>query len=305
MINTVNQNTVKFSNDLFFKYMLSSTHPLSLSILKKLIEVVSGITCQKLEVLNPNISAATVNQKSIVLDIHARDENNNEIDIEMQMYGSEAGENKRFQYYGAKLLTEQLERGKEYYQLSRVMQLILINRKGENLIDEYISRNQDNKREKEYLNIRYYVNMRKIEEILKEKGRGELNEIERISYLFIRNRYDDIIKEDKEDIIRQVVKMYDRFKRNEEMWELGKQRELALIRERSFKHEYHDLGFKQGLAKGILKEKRAKCNKIIEKVYHEEALSWIEGLNANQLDKLFELAFETDDFMMLKKKVEN
>lgn len=64
---------------------------------------------------------------------------------------------------------EQLNQGEEYYQLRRVYQYILINSDNDKLINEYAFRNKDNQLEEENLNIRYYVYMKRINEIVREK----------------------------------------------------------------------------------------------------------------------------------------
>lgn len=128
--------------------------------------------------------------------------------------------------------------------------------------------------------------MKEIREILKDKKKGELNDLERLCCLFIKNSYDDIIKGEENDIIRQVVEMYNEFKKDKKLWDLGNERELALIREESLKMEYEDRvakgikegiaqgieeriqqgikqGMKQGLEKEIENEKRNSCVKIL------------------------------------------
>lgn len=139
-----NQNMVSFSNDLFFKYCLSRDNPISQTLRKKLVALISGIHCQSLTVLNPEINQEHVGKKCIILDLNAVDENGQTIDIEIQMSGYTVTEQKRFQYYGARILVEQLNQGEEYYQLHRVYQYILINSDNDQLIDEYAFRNKDN-----------------------------------------------------------------------------------------------------------------------------------------------------------------
>lgn len=80
--------------------------------------------------------------------------------------------------------------------------------------------------------------------------------------------------------------MYNEFKKDKKLWDLGNERELALIREESLKMEYEDRvakgikegiaqgieeriqqgikqGMKQGLEKEIENEKRNSCVKIL------------------------------------------
>lgn len=99
--------------------------------------------------------------------------------------------------------------------------------------------------------------------------------------------------------------MYNEFKNDEEMWELGKQRELAKIREASFKTEYENKGIEKGIEKGTLKTLISSCNLIIQNLYKVECKSWLNSLSKNQLEKLQELAFKEKDFKSLKEKIES
>lgn len=112
-------NTVSFSNDLFFKYAFSRDNDISLQLRKKLIWLISGINCKELTVRNPEINQSHVNAKNITLDVMAKDEFDHPIDIEIQMRCYETTEKKRFQFYGARMLVNQLEQGKKYYELNK------------------------------------------------------------------------------------------------------------------------------------------------------------------------------------------
>ena len=81
------QNNVRFSNDLFFKYLLSRDTFESKKIRKFIVKSVTGLDCQQMIVKNPEINQNTVLAKNIILD------------IEMQMAGSSNSESTRFHYY--------------------------------------------------------------------------------------------------------------------------------------------------------------------------------------------------------------
>lgn len=312
-------NTVSFGNDLFFKYAFSRDNDISISLRKKLIYLISGIKCKELTVRNPEINQSHVDAKNIILDILIKDENDHLIDIEIQMYNHGTTEKKRFQFYGARMLVNQLEQGRKYYELNKVYQYILINEYNphhNDLIECYMFRNEYNEVEPENLNERYYVFMKE------SKKKKSLNDLERLCSLFINNKYSDIIKEDKEDIIRQVVEMYDEFKKDKKMWDLGNERELALIREESIKMEYEDRikkgieqgikeGIKQGVKQGIelakneaLEKNRRRCNKMIKERYHQDSTKWVENLSEQQLDEIISLIFKEDDYDLFKQKID-
>ena len=302
-------NTVSFSNDLFFKYAFSRDCDVSLQLRKKLIYLISGIKCKELTVRNPEINQSHVNAKNIILDIMIKDEYDHPIDLEIQMRSYETSEKKRFQFYGARMLVNQLEQGKKYYELNKVYQYILINEKNphrHDLIECYMFRNAQNEIETANLNERYYVYMKEIRRILKNKKKGELNDLERLCSLFIKNNYDDIIKDEKNDIIRQVVEMYKEFKKDKKLWDLGNERELALIREESLKMEYEDRvakGIKEGIEQGKKYEKRNSCIKMLKKRYQKDCSKWVAQLNDKQLEQIYEYIFEETDFEKLKQRI--
>ena len=280
-------------------------------------------------VKNPEINQNTVLAKNIILDICAVDETGRVIDIEMQMAGNNNSESARFQFYGARLLVEQLDAGEKYNMLRPVYQIIFINDDDDCLIRDYAYRDSNGRMEKGNLNYRYFIKMKHIEKILKEKEVKELNDLERLCYLFIKNEYTDIIKEKEEDIIGMVIKMYDKFRNNEPMWSIANQLALARIRTESFKDEYHskgleegiEIGIKQGLEKGIEQGEKQGIEKgieigkkemfiemikeQIEGRYHQECSEWVEGLSEKQLKLISKYIFEEDEFEALKERIDN
>lgn len=316
MKETVFQNNfVKFNNDLFFKYLLSRDTLESSMLRKQLVKLVTNLDCKEMIVKNPQIDQAAVLAKNIVLDICAVDDLGRIINIEMQMKGSSQSESKRFQYYGARLLVEQINQGEEYYDLQPVYQIIFINENDDQLIKSYAFRDYEGKMEKGNLNHRYYVMMKHIDKILREKGIRKLNDLERMCYLFIKNEYTDIIGKEEKDIIRMVIEMYDEFKNNEPMWSLANQLELAKIRERSFKLEYEAKekeavakgiakGIAQGVEQGIEQGIEEGIKKMLKKRYQKECSQWVKELNEKQLELIYDYIFEETEFEKLKQRID-
>ena len=260
-------------------------------------------------VKNPEINQNTVLAKNIILDICTVDEKGRVIDIEMQMAGSSNSESARFQFYGARLLVEQLDAGEKYNMLRPVYQIIFINDDDDCLIRDYAYRDSEGKMENGNLNYRYFIKMKHIEKILKEKEVKELNDLERLCYLFIKNEYTGIIKEKEEDIIGMVVKMYDKFRNNEPMWSIANQLALAKIRTESFKDEYRSKGLEEGIKIGIKQGEKQGMKKekveMIKERYHQECSEWIEGLSEKQLKLINKYIFEEDEFEAFKERIDN
>ena len=318
---TVIQNNVSFSNDLFFKYLLSRD-TFESKIRKFIVKSVTGLDCQQMIVKNPEINQNTVLAKNIILDICAVDEKGRIIDIEMQMAGSSNSESTRFQFYGARLLVEQIDTGEKYHQLRPVYQIIFINEDDDRLIKEYAFRDDQGEVEKSNLNYRYFIKMRHIDKLIKEKGIAGLDDLERLCYLFIKNEYPDIMKEREEDIVEMVIKMYDKFRSNEPIWSLANQLALAKLRTESLEMEREEKtakrieeGIKQGIEIGreegveigkkeTLKKEKQRCIKILKKQYHQDCQEWVESLSEKQLEEIIELIFKEEDFKVFKQKID-
>ena len=311
-----NNNNVRFSNDLFFKYLLSRDTLESIKLRKFIVKSVTHLDCQQMIVKNPEINQNTVLAKNIILDICAVDETGRVIDIEMQMAGNSNSESTRFQFYGARLLVEQIDTGEKYHQLRPVYQIIFINEDDDRLIKDYAFRDDQGELEKENLNYRYFIKMRHIDKIIKEKGIEGLNDLERLCYLFIKNEYTAIMKEREEDIVEMVIKMYDKFRSNEPIWSLANQLALAKLRTESLEMEREEKtakrieeGIKQGIEQGVEIGKketlRQTCIKMIKKQYHQDCQEWVEGLSEKQIELIYKYIFEEEDFEVFKQRIEN
>ena len=161
----IDNNNVRFSNDLFFKYLLSRDTLESIKLRKFIVKSVTHLDCQQMIVKNPEINQNTVLAKNIILDICAVDEKGRIIDIEMQMAGNSNSESTRFQFYGTRLLVEQIDTGEKYHQLRPVYQIIFIN-EDDRLIKDYAFRDDQGELKKENLNYRYFIKMRHIDQII-------------------------------------------------------------------------------------------------------------------------------------------
>ena len=321
---TVIQNNVSFSNDLFFKYLLSRDTFESKKIRKFIVKSVTGLDCQQMIVKNPEINQNTVLAKNIILDICAVDEKGRIIDIEMQMAGSSNSESTRFQFYGARLLVEQIDTGEKYHQLRPVYQIIFINEDDDRLIKEYAFRDDQGEVEKSNLNYRYFIKMRHIDKLIKEKGIAGLNDLERLCYLFIKNEYPDIMKEREEDIVEMVIKMYDKFRSNEPIWSLANQLALAKLRTESLEMEREEKtakrieeGIKKGIEQGIEQGieigreegveigKKETLVELIKGKYQIDCSNWIKELSKKQMKSIYEYIFKENDFEQLKQLVDS
>ena len=82
---------------------------------KKFLEMVLGISINKINVSKEKDISHNPDYKGIRLDVYANDENNTRYDIEMQVAKQELG--KRIRYYHSQMDMELLESGHKYKEL--------------------------------------------------------------------------------------------------------------------------------------------------------------------------------------------
>ncbi|WP_027089529.1 hypothetical protein, partial [Thomasclavelia saccharogumia] len=195
------------------------------------------------------------------------------------------------------------------------------------LIKEYAFRDDQGEVEKSNLNYRYFIKMRHIDKLIKEKGIAGLDDLERLCYLFIKNEYPAIMKEREEDIVEMVIKMYDKFRSNEPIWSLANQLALAKLRTESLEMEREEKiakrieeGIKQGIEQGIergveqgieigrkqeIKRNKNNCIELLKGRYQKDCSKWVESLNEKQIRLIYKYIFIEDDFEVFKQRIEN
>ena len=208
------QERLKYDNDIFFKFALGTEDEDAAFIRNTIIERVTGIHPKESTVLNPNLDPAILKKKKMVLDIRVKDSEGREYGIEMQTTYSKQSELKRFELYGARMLSNQLDSGERYYDLLPVYQIIFLDSYAEHtkkLIDAYQMRNEEGEVEsKRSLMKRIYIYLPEINAIVKRKGFEKLNDFEQLclvlpsGYLFKNNDEDGILKTE-ERLVKKVI----------------------------------------------------------------------------------------------------
>ncbi len=177
------EDVLNYRNDLFFKYTLSREDEGSIFARNTIIERVTGIRVKESTVMNPNLDPKTIGKKKIILDVHVKDENGQLFCIEMQTTFSET-ELKRFEFYGARALNDQLNRGEKYELLKPVHQIIFIDEypwNNQNLMNHYQMRTEKGEVEnKKALIKRSYIHLPVINELVRKQGILKLNDFEQL-----------------------------------------------------------------------------------------------------------------------------
>ena len=191
------EDVLNYRNDLFFKYTLSREDEGSIFARNTIIERVTRIRVKESTVMNPNLYPKTIGKKKIILDVHVKDENNQLFCIEMQTTFTET-ELKRFEFYGARALNDQLNSGEKYELLKPVHQIIFIDEypwNNQNLMNHYQMRTEKGEVEnKKALIKRSYIHLPVINELVRKQGILKLNDFEQLCFLFENNENDAILK---------------------------------------------------------------------------------------------------------------
>ena len=306
------EDVLNYRNDLFFKYTLSREDEGSIFARNTIIERVTGIRVKESTVMNPNLDPKTIGKKKIILDVHVKDENGQLFCIEMQTTFTET-EKKRFEFYGARALNDQLNSGEKYELLKPVHQIIFIDEypwNNQNLMNHYQMRTEKGEVEnKKALIKRSYIHLPVINEMVRKQGILKLNDFEQLCFLFENNENDAILKT-KERLVKVFVEKYKEMQKNEKLWSTAMAIQMGEARYRNGLNDSYkeglEQGLEQGIERGIRKGKeegeRQLLKRQIEKKYHEDATEWLKTLTSEQLIWISEQLFTCDTLSDLKQK---
>ena len=296
------EERLNYDNDIFFKFALGTEDEDAAFIRNTIIERVTGIHPKESSVLNPNLDPAILKKKKMVLDIRVKDNKGREYGIEMQTTYSKKSELKRFELYGARMLSNQLDNGEKYYELLPVYQIIFLDSYAEHtrkLIDTYQMRNEEGEVEsKRSLMRRIYIYLPEINAIVKRKGFEKLNDFEQLCYLFKNNDEDDILKTE-ERLVKKVMEKYKKFHDAEDLWSIAMATQIQEQREKNAILDSFEDGVEQGQEEGV----RMLLRRQMESKYHEDCSAWLCSLTMEQLDLVSNLLFTCDTLQELKNQL--
>ena len=299
------EDVLNYRNDLFFKYTLSREDEGSIFARNTIIERVTGIRVKESTVMNPNLDPKTIGKKKIILDVHVKDENGQLFCIEMQTTFTET-EKKRFEFYGARALNDQLNSGEKYELLKPVHQIIFIDEypwNNQNLMNHYQMRTEKGEVEnKKALIKRSYIHLPVINELVRKQGILKLNDFEQLCFLFENNENDAILKT-KERLVKVFMEKYKEMQKNEKLWSTAMAIQMGEARYRNGLNDSYKEGLEKGLEQGLEQGERLLLKRQIEKKYHEDATEWLKTLTSEQLISISEQLFTCDTLSDLKQKI--
>ncbi len=151
----------------------------------------------------------------------------------------------------------------------------------------------------------YYVFLKEIDRIIKEKGKENLNDLEELSYLIEKGSLCDRIN--MTEVGRIMKRKYDRFMEDmnlrEEAWAYEKARWDELARYDDMKKEL-DAQLAEAKMKAAEAETKAKAEfvlKLFKSKYLNEDTQWLENLTEQQYDQIFKKLIEDASLEEIKK----
>ena len=205
---------------------------------------------------------------------------------------------KRFEFYGARALNDQLNSGEKYELLKPVHQIIFIDEypwNNQNLMNHYQMRTEKGEVEnKKALIKRSYIHLPVINELVRKQGILKLNDFEQLCFLFENNENDAILKT-KERLVKVFMEKYKEMQKNEKLWSTAMAIQMGEARYRNGLND----SYKEGLEQG----ERLLLKQMIKKKYHEDATEWLKTLTSEQLISISEQLFTCNTLSDLKQKV--
>ena len=213
---------------------------------------------------------------------------------------------KRFEFYGARALNDQLNSGEKYELLKPVHQIIFIDEypwNNQNLMNHYQMRTEKGEVEnKKALIKRSYIHLPVINELVRKQGILKLNDFEQLCFLFENNENDAILKT-KERLVKVFMEKYKEMQKNEKLWSTAMAIQMGEARYRNGLNDSYKEGLEKGLEQGLEQGERLLLKRQIEKKYHEDATEWLKTLTSEQLISISEQLFACDTLSDLKQKI--
>ena len=300
---------VSYHNDVFFKYALSREDEDSKYIRHSIIEALTGIKPKDSRVSNPELNADIFTKKDIILDVYVVDERGYAYDIEMQMSSKTTSEMKRFEYYGSRMISNQLHKGEDYRRLKPVYQFIFIDaydmEEKSCLVSMYQMRNKKGRIEhQDALLHRAYIHLPAINVIVKQRGMEHMNAFEKMCYLFKNGETHAILKTE-EGLVKKLMEKHMHMKTENQWWSIAEAAEIGKARYQNVIDDYYEEGMKKGIEEGKLEGIQLIVQSLVQTKYQMDAHEWIQTLTLEQLTVISSNILTCDSFNELKHLIEN
>ena len=238
--------------------------------------------------VNPILRRETIEDKMGILDVVARINNKENVDIEMQMISNEKLP-ERILYYWARLFSKGIKKGEDYEKLEKTIAILITNEKIEKFEKlkyhtEWKIFEKENK--KEMLTDKLEIHIIELEKI--EENNQESND-KLLDWLYFlinpdSRRVKEKMEENKE--LKEAKEKLDKITEDERMQQLAWWREKAIYEENTMLNSSFRKGKKDGIAEGRIKEKIEVAKKMKQEKIQIETIIKVTGLTKEEIEQL-------------------
>lgn len=281
---------LKLTSDFAFKTLFIRSPDLLVDLVNSVLEITSENYIKKLNILNPEILKETLKDRKSILDIKAKDENENVINIEMQ----DRSRNyllKRFIFYLTKIYSGQLKEGESYIKLKKAFSINFLNFNF-SLLKSNVSYNSFfclMGRAKPNILLTEDFGIHFIELLkFKKKSTDITNKLE--TWIYVIKNSSNLTEDDMSTIIEKNPKMEKTFQeletisRDKDVWNDYEERQKILKDQIAYDEEIAE-SKQEGIEKGEMKKALVVAKKMLEDKISIEDICKYTGLTKEDLEK--------------------
>ena len=287
MVQEKNKKTLSPKLDVVFQALFGEIG--NERITKAFLQEILKEKIDKIELnVNPILRRETIEDKMGVLDVIAKINNKQNIDIEMQMISNEKLP-ERILYYWARLFSKGIKKGENYEKLEKTIAILITNKKIKKFEElkyhtEWKIFETENK--KEMLTDKLEIHIIELEKI--EENNQESND-KLLDWLYFlinpdSRRVKEKMEENKE--LKEAKEKLDKITEDERMQQLAWWREKAIYEENTMLSSSFKKGKKEGIKEGKEKEKIENAKKMKAEKIPIETIIKITELTREEIEKL-------------------
>ena len=287
MVQEKNKKTLSPKLDVVFQALFGEIG--NERITKAFLQEILKEKIDKIELnVNPILRRETIEDKMGVLDVIAKINNKQNIDIEMQMISNEKLP-ERILYYWARLFSKGIKKGENYEKLEKTIAILITNKKIKKFEElkyhtEWKIFETENK--KEMLTDKLEIHIIELEKI--EENNQESND-KLLDWLYFlinpdSRRVKEKMEENKE--LKEAKEKLDKITEDARMQQLAWWREKAIYEENTMLSSSFKKGKKEGIKEGKEKEKIENAKKMKAEKIPIETIIKITELTRDEIEKL-------------------
>ena len=283
MIQEKNKKTLSPKLDVVFQALFGEVG--NERITKAFLQEILKEKIDKIELnVNPILRRETIEDKMGVLDVVAKINNKENVDIEMQMISNEKLP-ERILYYWARLFSKGIKKGETYEKLEKTIAILIANEKIEKFEElkyhtEWKIFETENK--KEMLTDKLEIHIIELEKI--EDNNQESNDKLLDWLYFLINPESRRVKKKMEENeeLKEAKEKLDKITEDERMQQLAWWREKAIYEENTMLSS----SYRKGKNDGKIEGKKEDAKKMKEEKIPLETIIKITGLTKEEIEKL-------------------